>query len=63
MVEIRIPGLDHSFSGEGEWVETENYHGLSKYADCVKRLNSKRKAPRVRPQEGDQLPLGEDMAP
>lgn len=26
MVQIRIPGLDHSLSDEGEWVPDEAYH-------------------------------------
>lgn len=63
MVKIRIPGLDHSFSTEGEWVETENYHGLTKYADYVKRTNSKRKTKRVLSPDSGQLPIGEDLAP
>lgn len=62
MVEIRIPGLDHSLSTDGDWVETPNYHGLSKYKDYVKRTNSSRKGKGRSVGDTGALPLWDGMA-
>lgn len=62
MIGVRIPGLDHSLSANGEWIETENYHGLTRYADYAKRINSKGKPKGVCSQDSGQLPIREGLA-
>lgn len=62
MVEIRIPGLDHSLSVEGEWVRDDTYHIRQYDYRDPKGLPAKLKIERRSEQNREQLRIGDAMA-
>ena len=62
MVEIRIPGLDHSLSTDGEWVADDSYHRRNYDYRDPKNLATRRKAERLSEQAGSYLPIGPHVA-
>lgn len=63
MVQIRIPGLDHSLSMDGEWLPDDSYHRRNYDYRDPKQLATKRKTERLCDQRGDFLPIGSHVAP
>ncbi len=62
MVEVRIPGLDHSLMQDGSWAVDEDYHRLADEQERIKRSSRKREASRVREQNSGQVRIGDDVA-
>ena len=63
MVQIRIPGLDHSLSTDGEWLPDDSFHRRNYDYRYPKNLATKRKAERLSEQTGSYLPIGPHVAP
>lgn len=62
MVEIRIPGLDHSLSTEGEWVRDDTLLPRDYDYRDFKGLAAKRALARSAERTGRQLRFGDSMA-